>query len=995
MAEHKGKGTAGRPLKSRVAGKQAREVKPVEKQGVAAPPVVALGASAGGLEALESFFNAMPTNSHAAYVIVTHLDPKHVSLMPELMQKHTTMPVTQIVDGTRVKADHVYIIPPNRDLSILGGTLQLLEMKQPHGATLPIDSFFRALAQDQGSNAIGIILSGTGTDGSIGLKAIKAELGMTMVQSEASAKYDGMPRNAIATGAIDYILPSEQMPKQLIAYLSHAEHQPPVELTAKEGHLPDALQKIFIILRARTNHDFSLYKKNTICRRIERRMHVHQLDDIADYVRYLQENNQETEILFKEFLIGVTNFFRDPQAFESLRGALMEMLKDKPEGHTVRVWVAGCSSGEEAYSVAILLAECIELLKRHFSVQIFATDIDEESITVARRGIYPANILADVSEERLKRFFIKEESGAYRLKKSVREMLVFAPQNLIKDPPFTRLDLLCCRNLLIYLGPELQKRLLPAFHYSLRPDGILFLGSSESIGQNTSYFGSLDKKWKIFRTLPSLMINRSPLLLSALPQGHAKQEPTMPESIQQLEEISAFQMVDAILQQSHASPCVIINESGNILYVYGKTGRFLEPAEGKVSVNIIEMARPGLKKDMAEAIHKVCLNRQQAICKGLHVHGNGTHLIVDLLLKPILEPGAMRGMIMVIFDEVAASQDRQQTKNKALPVSRAKSVDELEEELNSTRERLQSTIEELETSNEELKSTNEELQSTNEELQSTNEELETSKEELQSLNEESATVNAELQCRIDDLSNANDDMKNLLDSTDIATVFLDVDMCIRRFTPRISDIIPLAGSDIGRPISHFSTSLVDVDLARDAARVLEDLMIREYEVVCHDGRVYMIRLRPYRTITNVIDGVVITFQDISARKKAETAFREQARFAEGIVRSVREPLIVLNGSLRVVSANPSFYKTFDVNEAETEGEFIYALGNGQWDIPQLRELLENILPLNASIDDFRVDHFFESIGKRSMLINARMIIAAVEEEEGLILLAIEDVTDRV
>jgi len=994
MAQDKDQLTADKPSRKKAAGrKTARLVADADIKRTMIP-VVGLGASAGGLEALESFFKAMPANSHAAFVIVSHLDPQHVSLMPELLQKHTAMPVKQVVDGTKVESDHVYIIPPNKDLSILNGTLQLMELMQPHGRNLPIDNFFRSLAQDQGANAIGIILSGTGSDGTIGMKAIKAEVGMTMVQSEASAKYDGMPRSAIATRVIDYILPAEQMPAQLIAYLKHAKHIMPVSPGQYEGVGPDALQKIFIILRTRTNHDFSLYKKNTICRRIERRMHVHQLDNIADYVRYLQESENEADILFNELLIGVTNFFRDPEAFESLRNnALMDLLADKPDDYSIRIWITGCSSGEEAYSIAILLLECMEALKRHFSVQVFATDIDENAISVARIGVYPASILADVSEERLRRFFTKEEDGRYRIRKNVREMLVFAPQNLIKDPPFTKLDLLCCRNLLIYLGPELQKKLLPLFHYSLRPEGILFLGSSETIGQNTDDFKALDKKWKIFRALPSLKKDNPALQFPLQSQGDNGLKSDRPDSIQKLEEISAFQMVDAILQQSDAPPCVIINEACDILYIHGKTGRFLEPAEGKVTINIIDMARMGLKKELTDAIRKVALHRQEVLCKGLHIPSDGGQLSADLRVTPIMEPGAMRGMIMVAFEESAGQERGRQPHMKPVQKKQLKSVDELAQELQYTRENLQSTIEELETANEELKSTNEELQSTNEELQSTNEELETSKEELQSLNEESATVNTELQSRIDDLSDANDDMKNLLDSTEIATVFLDTDMCIRRFTPRITDIIPLAGSDAGRPLSNFATIFVNADLADDAEQVLNDLIIREKELASKDGSIYLVRLRPYRTVGNVIDGVVVTFEDISKRKQMEKDLRRQVKFSEGIVRTIREPLLVLDAALRVVSANPSFYKAFAVNESETKGQHIYALGNGQWDIPKLRELLEDILPSRSSFEDFRVDHTFEAIGQRSILINASRINAEAEAEaEEFILLVMADVT---
>jgi len=834
-------------------------------------PIVALGASAGGLEAFETFFKAMPADSDIAFVLVAHLDPTHVSLLPELVQKRSRMKVHQVRDGMRVQRNNVYVIPPNKNLTILNGTLQLMDLTRPRGANLPIDSFFRSLAQDQGANAVCIILSGTGTDGTLGLKAIKGEIGMVMVQDEESAKYDGMPRSAISTGLADYVLPPAKMPEQLIKYSRHAFQKGAPKITSTEGNTPNSLQKIYIILRTQTDHDFSLYKKNTICRRIERRMNVHQIDDIKDYARYLQESEREVDILFKELLIGVTNFFRDASAFEALRDEILpKLLADKPDDYTIRVWVAGCSSGEEAYSLAIILQECMMLMKRHFNVQIFGTDIDEDAINVARTGLYPGSILVDVSPERMKRYFTKEEDGQYRIKKTTREMVVFAPQNVIKDPPFTKLDILSCRNLLIYLGPELQKKLLPVFHYSLKPDGVMFLGSSESIGQSSDIFSVLDKKWKIFHKKATSLTAHPILDFPSAPVVLEQVEPDVPESIRKAEEISALQLVETILQQSHTPPCAIIDDASNVVYIHGKTGRFLEPAEGKISVNILEMARPGLKPGLASAIRKVAMHKQEIIQRDLQLEHNGGHLYLDLSVKPVLEQSMMRGLMMVMFEEKPKASKKDRSKPPIVATRpKGKSADELERELIYTKENLQTTIEELETSNEELKSTNEELQSTNEELQSTNEEMETSKEELQSLNEESATVNAELQSRIDELSQTNDDMKNLLDSTDIATLFLDADLCIRRFTPKATDIIPLAGTDSGRPIKHFATSLVDTDLSEYGMKVLKDLAVREIETKSKDGRFYSMKVRPYRTVSNLIDGVVITFEDVTTRKEDE------------------------------------------------------------------------------------------------------------------------------
>jgi two-component system CheB/CheR fusion protein len=838
------------------------------------PPVVGIGASAGGLEAFEAFFTAMPPDTGLAFILVPHLDPTHSSIMPELIRKRTTMRVVQIADGMQVEANTVYVVPPNQNLSILNGTLQLMELLRPRGANLPIDGFLRALALDQGPNAVAIILSGTGSDGTLGVKAIKGEAGMVMVQDEASAKYDGMPRSTIATGLADYVLPPAEMPAQLIKYLRHAVHGPAANGLPNEGSMPDALQKICIILRTRTGHDFSLYKKNTILRRIERRMHVHQIDTVKDYVIYLGKSDIECDILFKELLIGVTSFFRDTEAFKALRQKILpELLRDKPDGYTLRVWVAGCSSGEEAYSVAILLQEIMEEQGRRLNVQIFGTDIDENAIIAGRSGIFPASIAGDVSEARLKRWFSKEDNQ-YRVNKSIREMLVFAVQSVIKDPPFTKLDLLCCRNLLIYLGPELQKRLIPLFHYSLNPDGILFLGSSEAIGQGYDLFAILDKKWKIYRRKIGPAAGRPLLELPAPPVIQEREKRELPDPIRKAEELSAFQLVETILQQIDAPPCVIIDEASDIIYLHGRTGRYLEPASGKISVNILEMARPGLRTDLTAAIRSVATNNMEVVRKGVSVEHNGGHITIDLTVKPVIEHSALRGLMMVIFKEIAPAAKEKSAMKQTRGRTKNADFETLEQELRHTRENLQTTIEELETSNEELKSTNEELQSTNEELQSANEELETSKEELQSLNEEASTVNAELQGRIDELGQTNDDMKNLLDSTQIATIFLDLDLCVRRFTPKAVEIIPLSGIDAGRPIKHFATSLIDTDLAEYAHNVLEDLGMREKEVRSKDGACYRMRVRPYRTTNNVIDGVVITFEDITALKETQAALNE-------------------------------------------------------------------------------------------------------------------------
>ncbi len=888
------------PLKPSAKSKQAL----VPKTACANLPIVGIGASAGGLEAFESFFKAMPADSDMAFILVSHLDPSHISLLPELLQKVTKMPVSHVKDGVVVKPNCVYVIPPNKDLYILQGRLQLVDRGQPPRANLPIDTFFRSLAEDQGSNAVCIILSGTGTDGTLGLKAIKEEVGMVMVQDAKSAKYDGMPRSAIATGQADFVLPASDMPDKLVSYFKRATPMANRGLGPTKSGISDGLQKILIILRSRTGHDFSLYKMNTICRRIERRMNLHHINEITDYVRYLQESDSEADILFKELLIGVTNFFRDPDAFEALKKLLPSLWEGKPNNYTLRIWVAGCSSGEEAYSIAILLLECMDELQCRLNIQIFGTDIDQDAIALARAGLYPSSIAADVDLKRLQRFFIEEEDGQYRVQRSVRELLVFAQQNVIKDPPFTKLDLLCCRNLLIYFGSELQRRLLPVFHYSVNPNGLLFLGSSENVGQNTDQFIPEQKKWKIFRCKSIDTSFHPQFNLSTSPLG---EETIGARKVIHAEELSALQLVETILDESDTPPCAIIDDTCTIVYIHGRTGRYLELADGKISVNILEMARSGLKTVLAMAIRKVSTTGEQVSFNDQQVQFNGDYLSLNLTVKPILGPGRTKGLMMVIFrEDKIIDNGATGTAFRASERKGNKTLTELEQELQYNRENLQSTIEELETSNEELKSTNEELQSTNEELQSTNEEMETSKEELQSLNEESVTVNAELQSRIDQLTEINDDMKNLLDSTEIATIFLDTNLCIRRFTPKSANIIPLVGMDTGRPIKHFATNLIDIDLTKIAEQVLRDLAVMEVEVQSNDGHYFYMRLRPYRTVADVVDGVVITFDDITDRQKAENERQMLSVMLKRILDTLPEALAVKRASSAYTLANAAF-----------------------------------------------------------------------------------------
>jgi two-component system CheB/CheR fusion protein len=907
MAEKKTRSAAGEQTDTRKkpAGKaEEKKKKPAGPKGRGGFHIVGIGASAGGLDAFERFFQNMPDDSGMGFILVPHLDPTHVSLMPELIQRSSKMQVIQVTDGTEVKPDSVYIVPPNHNLAILNRTLQLMQPARGSGPRMPIDYFFRSLAEDQREKAICVILSGMGTDGTLGLRTIKGELGMAVVQAPESAKYDSMPRSAIDTDLVDYVLPPEKMPEQLMAYAIHASKKIPLKVTSVDAKTPDALQKIFILLRSQTGHDFSGYKQNTILRRIERRMNVHQVDNISTYVRYLEETPLEVETLFKELLIGVTHFFRDEEAFEILEEkALPGMLKDKPNDHVIRAWVPGCSSGEEAYSIAIILRECTERLKRHYGIQIFATDIDSSAIDAARSGLYPASITTDVTSQRLKRFFA-EEDNAYRVNKDIREMLIFAPQDIIKDPPFTKLDLICCRNLLIYLDSDLQKKLLPIFHYSLRSGGILFLGSSETVGGFTDLFTPIDKRWKIFRRRKGI---------SALAGGVQFPVPSPMDGVYRAEEkkpaeVNLPQVAEKALLERYAPPSVIINNKGDILHIHGRTGRYLEPAPGAPKLNIYEMARKGLRLELPAAVRRAGIRNMEVVFKGLKVATNGDIQRVDLLVRPLNLPETVPGLMMVTFEDAPRPLEEASPKKKrAAGKERDLKIDELEKELQHTKESLQTTIEELETSNEELKSTNEELQSTNEELQSTNEELETSKEEQQSLNEELTTVNTELREKVEELTTANDDMKNLLDSIDIPTIFLDNELRIKRFTSHATRIFNLIQTDIGRPIGDIVSKIMDdVDIVGYAEAVLRDLALRGKEVLARDGAWYAMRIVPYRTIQNVIDGVVMTFKE---------SVKKERRLAT-VIRDSNDAIMVHDFEGRILAWNRGAESMYGYSESE-------------------------------------------------------------------------------
>ena len=821
------------------------------------------------------FLERVPKDSGMAYVIVQHLDPTQKGMMPELLQRATALKVVQVKDRTRVQPNCVYVIPPNTDMSVLHGVLHLITPIEPRGLRLPIDFFFRSLAEDQHEHSVGIILSGMGSDGTLGLRAIKEKAGVTLVQDPATAKFDAMPRSAITAGLADIVAAVEELPGKLIAYRQHLPRSGRSERPVDEKS-QDALEKIVILLRAHTGHDFSLYRHSTLHRRVERRMGIHQVGKMSGYVRYLQENPQELDILFKELLIGVTNFFRDPDAWQLLaKQVLPALLAERPTGGVVRAWIPGCSTGEEAYSLAMIFTETLKQLKsrEHYTLQIYATDLDKDAIDKARQGLFPVNIAADVSPTRLARFFVKEEHG-YRVNKQIRSMVIFAPQNLIMDPPFTKLDILCCRNLLIYLTPELQKKLLPLFHYSLNPHGVLFLGSAESLGSSTHLFTPLALKERIFqRSEPVGPGNPHdfPAVFAPTPAGRPNAQRAMTPS----PAASLQTVADQLLQTRFAPPAVLVNDQGDILYISGRTGKYLEPAAGKANWNVIAMAREGLRFDLSSALQRVQRKKGTITVQGIKVGSDADTRCVDLMVQALEEPKELAGMVLIVFSDSVIPLETSSKGGKDKASARSPRQRELERELQRAREEVRANREEMQSSQEELKSMNEELQSTNEELQSTNEELTTSKEEMQTLNEELQTVNAELQAKLDELSAANNDMKNLLNSTDIATVFLDNELQVRRFTLQAKTIIKLIPSDVGRPITDLASDLLYPALVEDAHEVLRTLIFCERAITTGDGRWFSVRIMPYRTMDNRIDGVVITFADITVAKKLEAKLREK------------------------------------------------------------------------------------------------------------------------
>ena len=961
-------------------------------------PVVGIGASAGGLEAFSELLHNLPEKTGMAFVLVQHLDPKHESSLPEILARTTRLPVTEVTQDGELQPDHVYVIPANTNLLIKDGVLRLGPRVMVHGQHMPIDNFFRSLAERVGQRAIGVVLSGTAADGTEGCRAIKAAGGLTFAQDEESAKYDSMPRSAINAGVVDFIL----APKEIARELGGISQHPYVTRVLSEerdefrGMVGADLDALFGLLRDSTGVDFTNYKHTTLQRRIRRRMVVHKIEKLKDYLRLIGKKPEELDELYRDLLIHVTGFFREPEAFVALRKHVYPALfEDRKPDSPVRVWVAGCSTGEEPYSIAITLLEYLWAHTRNISqaataIQIFATDISDTALDRARAGLYAEASVADISAERLKRFFVRQEGG-YQVNKSVRDMCIFAKQNLVKDPPFSNLDLVSCRNVLIYLGPVLQRRVIPTLHYSLKPSGYLMLGEAESLGGFADHFALVDKKDKIYQkrkttarlTSYFASTDYSPRRIEDAKTGRLLPAPFTVEN-----------EVEQLLVNRFVPASVVVNDQMDIVQFQGKTGPYLEPAAGHPTFNLSKMAREGLMVDLRAALNAAKKTNEAVKKEGVQIQSEGKLREVDLEVLPLRRQASQERYYVIVFREKIQAPARPAVKGKSDKTKKSdhpplRENENLKREMAQLRSQLGSLIEDHESTLEEFKSVNEEVLSANEELQSTNEEMETAKEELQSTNEELTTLNEEIQNRNAELSSANNDLLNLLSQVDIPVVLVSRDLCIRRFSPPAQKMLNLLPSDVGRRLGQIRPNLDLQDMEPMVREVIERSISQQREVRTKEGAWQVLHVRPYETWDHKIEGAVVSLQNIDALKRLVIQTRE---YADAVIENARMPTLVLDGDLRVTAANPAFYRAFSVSHEETENRLIYELGNGQWNIPRLRQLLEEIVPRNSRVDDFEMSHDFPSLGRRDMLLNASRV--EVQKGQPFILLGIEDVTNK-
>jgi len=939
--------------------------------------------SAGGLEVATAFLNAMPADSGMGFVIIQHLDPTRESMLADLLSRETAMPVVQVEEGMRVEPNRVHIIVPAKTLLICDGMLRLVEPAEPRGQRHPIDKFFSALAEDQKAKAIAIVLSGAGSNGTAGLADIKQAGGMCIAQDPKTAKFDSMPRHAIASGSVDFVLAPEEMPEALLRYARHpyvhASQPEMAEGPGTDGSGP-GLDDVLTLLHARAGHDFRQYKHNTLSRRVHRRMGLAHLEKLDDYLALLARDTEEAGALVKDLLIHVTAFFRDAEAWDALDREVISPLVEKAErGQSIRAWVPACSTGEEAFTIAMILAERCESANKDLAVKIFATDAAEHHLGAARRATFPGSMVESLTAERIARFFDKIDDNYYRVKPAVRETVLFAPQNLLKDPPYSRMDLVSCRNLLIYLEPAAQEKVLSLAHFALREDGYLFLGNAETVGQRDHLFASVSKRWRIYRRVGPA---RSPAI--DFSQWPARDGPGQISTVQpKLADIALKSLAERFAPAS-----VLIDRNYRVLHFHGKTEDYLTQPAGAPTMDLLALAREGMRLTVRSVVRKAIEDGEPATLRASFKRGTSDAVLVTA--SPIRQGADVSGMMLVSFASDPGESSRVPVRSTDVALGPGR---DLEEELRAAREEMRITVEQYETTNEELTAANEEVTSVNEELQATNEELESSKEELQSLNEELSTINAQLDRKIVELAEASDDLRNLLEGNEVATIFLDSELRIKWFSPAIQSLFDLIDKDVGRPIANFTQKFAVGGLLEKARAAMERLTTSEEDVFSDDGRCFQLRVLPYRTSDNRIAGAVATFIDITDLKSTQVGIAAARDYAEAIVETVRDPLLALSGDLRVRSANSAFHETFGINAADSTGRLVYELGDGQWNIPELRTLLEEMIPAQQQIDDYELGLGIPQLGTRCMMLNARRIDGDEGRRE-LILLAMEDITER-